>query len=172
MKRLIAVILLAGILLSGCSTWMNKEYVSIEPYLEKNDAHTDSVPEVASFTQLRDALVTIVESGKPDGTVIVAALEQEIVHYNDLLHNFREHHKSDLRLIKHQLRNETYIHFDEEDLKREEVRNLIIEEIEKNPALANEWGINYSCEKYPDIAITLIKYWKKDTIENLISYKK
>lgn len=77
MKRVTAVILLAGILLSGCSTWMNKEYVSVEPYLEKNDAHTDSVPEASSFIQLRDALVTIVESGEPDGTVIVAALEQE-----------------------------------------------------------------------------------------------
>ena len=117
------------------------------------------------------AMYGVHPDNQEESELVFSALEQELVHYNDLLHDFRDYHKSDLRLIKYQLRNETYIHFGEEDLKREEVRNLIIEEIEKNPALANEWGINYSCEKYPDIAIILIKYWKKDTIENLISYK-
>ena len=77
MKRLIALVLLVSILLSGCGSLLNKEYVSIEPYLDKNDAHSDSIPEVTSYVQLRDALLNVVENGVAEGTVIVAALEQE-----------------------------------------------------------------------------------------------
>lgn len=118
------------------------------------------------------AMYGVHPDNQEESELVFSALEQELVYYNDLLHDFRDYHKSDLRLIKYQLRNETYIHFEEKDLQREEVRNLIIEELERNPKLANEWGgITYSCQEYPDIAIVLIKYWDKDTIENIISYK-
>lgn len=89
MKRVTALILLLSILLSGCGSWMDKEYASIEPYLEQNDAHNDSIPEASSYTQLRDAIVDFVESGATEGAVIVAALEQENV--DQYMHNAIEH---------------------------------------------------------------------------------
>ena len=103
--------------------------------------------------------------------IIIAALEQELITYSDLPYGFRDYHQNDTRIIKYRLRGDTHISISEENLKREEVRKLIIEEIERNHNLANDWGLSYSCEQYPEIALTMIKYWDKETLKDLISYK-
>lgn len=79
MKRLLTALLMCTLLLSGCGFWMNKEYVSVEPYLDNQTAHNDKIPEAQNYIQLRDALVDLVENSKTEGTVIIATLEQENV---------------------------------------------------------------------------------------------
>lgn len=121
--------------------------------------------------QIKAAMYGVHLENKEETEIVFTALEQEQISYNELPYNFIRDHKKDIRLIKHQLRNETQIHISEEILENEEIRKLIIEEIERNHNLANNWSISYYCSEYPNIALTMIKYWNKDTIKDLISHK-
>lgn len=99
-----------------------------------------------------------------ESELVFDALEKGIISYSDLPYSFIRFHEKDSRIIRYKLREEKYIHFNDEDYAREEVRKVIIEEIEKNHNLANEWNINSGLENYPEEALVLIKYWNKEHI--------
>ena len=79
MKRLVAVALLISLvcgLLSGCDLWMDGYYVSVEPYTEQNFHAEKEVVEITSNSQLRQALVELVEKGAESGIISVATFNQ------------------------------------------------------------------------------------------------
>ncbi len=79
MKRFIAAVLLPILictLLSGCDFWMDGYYVSVEPHMEQNYHAEKEVIEISSNSQLRQALVDLVERGAESGIISVATFNQ------------------------------------------------------------------------------------------------
>ena len=122
--------------------------------------------------QVKAAMYGIHPENQEETEMIFAALEAETLIYSEIPHSFREHHKDDLRIIKYKLRDKSFLYISEEEIAREDVRKIIIEEIERNHELANEWDIIYKGGEYPEIALLLVKYWKKDTLKEIISYER
>ncbi len=91
MRRLTIIFIACALLFSGCGFWMNKEYVSVEPYLDSPSSQNNKIPEAQNYIQLRDALVDLVEDSKAEGTVIISALEQENI--DTYMQMAREHIK-------------------------------------------------------------------------------
>lgn len=108
---------------------------------------------------------------KEEVEIIFTALEEGKIDYDSLSHNFKEHYKEDLRIIKHKIRSEAFFYIDKELFEKDDVRKIIIEEIKRRPEISNDWSLIDAAEKYPDLALTIIKYWKTNNIENLINYK-
>ena len=118
--------------------------------------------------QLAAAMYGIHPENEEESQIVFDALEQGLISYSELPYSFRDFHKSDKRIIKYQLREEKYIFLDETDFAREEIRKLIIEEVERNHELANEWNIFSGLKEYPSEAVILIKYWNKEHIKNIL----
>ena len=79
MKKLMILILLLAILLSGCSTWMDGEYHSIKPHVSDGNKLSDDKVTVAGYNELRDALVEMVTSGKQQSTFYITGFELDEV---------------------------------------------------------------------------------------------
>ncbi len=70
MKKLITVLLLMSMLLSGCSVMLEKDYVVIEPHNEQyvEDDQSD-VLTVENYAGLKNAILSLVESGLEYGVI-------------------------------------------------------------------------------------------------------
>lgn len=101
--------------------------------------------------------------------IYFAALEDGKITYGDLSYAFKEKYKKDLRLIKHKL-HDKHCYFEEGELERVEVRQLILSEIENNHDLATDWAIRTAAQKYPEIAITVIKYYPPENLKDCLKY--
>ena len=134
---------------------------------------TDNILETLKETeQLAAAAYGIDPNNTYYSEIIIAAVEEGKIPYSDLNYNFIKVHKSDIRMIKQRIRdNNHHLSFDDEEMEREEVRQLIIAEIERNHDLANDWQIQYYCSYYPDLAITVVKYWNVDKLEYALKYE-
>ena len=71
MKKIIIPILLAALLLSGCSNWMDGEYHSVKPHAAEGITLSDDIVSVGGYNELRDALVEMVESGREKSTIYI-----------------------------------------------------------------------------------------------------
>lgn len=122
--------------------------------------------------QIKAAMYGIHPENPEESEIVFETLEKGLINYSDIPYDFREYHKDDLRIIRYRLRDTSYFHMSEEELQREEVRQVVIEEIEKNHELANDWSLSHNSQKFPDLSLVLIKYWNKETLKDIISYKK
>lgn len=77
MKKMTAFLLLAALLLSGCSTWMDGSYVSTTPHQEQEDAASAQGFTASSYSGLCGILTNLVLVGK-ESTII------SVVHYDPL----------------------------------------------------------------------------------------
>ena len=79
MKKMIVVLMLVTLLLSGCS-WMDGEYHSVKPHAsEGSQQQNDTVVTVSGYNDLRDALVKLVTSGRPEQTFYLSGIDEELV---------------------------------------------------------------------------------------------
>lgn len=84
MKRhvsVIALVLVCAVVLSGCGWWMDGDYVSVQPHEEQILQTTDEVVEVSSYSQLRGALVEMVNAGAQRGMVSITSFNDATVHF-------------------------------------------------------------------------------------------
>ena len=68
MKRFIPLLLVFGLLMSGCSVFSNN-YVSVTPHRDSSEAPANKVAAVSNYTQLQAAFVDLVHSGAESGVI-------------------------------------------------------------------------------------------------------
>ena len=93
MKRLIALLLAACLLLSGCSSWMDGSYVSITPHMEQQTDQDENVNWISNTDELHEAISAMVNKG----------------HTSDLfyLRNYGQKTVSvDMRQVEYRIKNE------------------------------------------------------------------
>ena len=64
MKRIVILIFALCVLLTGCSIWMDGEYHSVKPHVSDGIKLSDDVVTVSDYSQVRDALIEMIQSGK------------------------------------------------------------------------------------------------------------
>ena len=102
--------------------------------------------------------------------IILDAIENGILKYYDLRDPFLSSHESDIRILRSKIRTSSWIHIDSKEFERPEVIAMLIEEIERNHELANEWSITSNCDEHPELVITVLKYWSPDKTKSLAKY--
>lgn len=78
-KTAVAVIALLCLLLGGCASWMDGAYHSVTPYLGSGGREEGSLTSVSNHTQLRVALVDIVEDGAESRLISLVNFDTEKV---------------------------------------------------------------------------------------------
>lgn len=63
MKRMIGLILLLSLLLSGCGFWMNGSYSSVVPHTEPDSQGSTSAESVANYFQIKSSLIAMIING-------------------------------------------------------------------------------------------------------------
>lgn len=82
---LLIVAIAFSILLCGCDLWMDGEYVSVKPHEENNPVPEQQISEIMTYSQLRQALVDMVELGAREKVFSIPRLDQsEIGEYMEL----------------------------------------------------------------------------------------
>lgn len=74
--RMVALITGLTVLLSGCSLWMDGEYVSIKPHTGQGYQQEQEAVAVEDYLQLRAVLAEMVDNGTESGMIIVEALNK------------------------------------------------------------------------------------------------
>lgn len=77
MKRIIPLMMVLCLLLSGCSFWNDGSYASVEPHTEPSNQQEKTVITVSDYAQLQSALATMVESGAENGILAMEYAEDE-----------------------------------------------------------------------------------------------
>lgn len=67
------------LLLTGCSSWMDGHYASVEPYLEQGHKNDDGMPSVGNRDGIRTELTSMVESATESRTISVESMDIAIV---------------------------------------------------------------------------------------------
>lgn len=79
MKRCLFVFTLCLCLFfSGCGTWLDGSYSSVEPHLAELDK-TPPASVATNYIQLREALVDLVENGRSGGVIAISKFEEATV---------------------------------------------------------------------------------------------
>lgn len=76
MKRYVgflSVVMAMTLLFSGCGFWMDGSYVSVKPHQEQNYSQEREVIQVASYSQIEDALCGLVDTGAGSGVFAFTA---------------------------------------------------------------------------------------------------
>ena len=76
MRRMIALVFVISVLMSGCAFWMSGEYLSVQPHETQNTQQGNEIIDVTSYTQLRNTLKTLIESGADDVVVSLSDLNE------------------------------------------------------------------------------------------------
>ena len=76
MKRLLILIIATALLLTGCSGWLDGNYVSVTPHQEQTDNSGSDIVSVTSYNALRRALENLVRRNKETGVISVAHYDQ------------------------------------------------------------------------------------------------
>lgn len=79
MKKILVPILLLAFLLTGCSAWLDGEYHSVKPHASDGTKLSDDVVTVSGYSELRDALVDMVTSGRQQSTFYITGFDLEDV---------------------------------------------------------------------------------------------
>ena len=76
MKRLLPAILAFSLLLTGCG-WLDGSYSRITPHQQHSSGNDSQVKEAGNYLQLRNALVSMVDSGEESRVISVVGFEEE-----------------------------------------------------------------------------------------------
>lgn len=76
-KFWIVITLMLCLLLAGCDLWMDGEYHSVTPHRLENAAKEDAPALCRSYTEVRNALVDMVETGTTKGVIYVDGMTKE-----------------------------------------------------------------------------------------------
>lgn len=79
MKRVLMLILAAALGLSGCGSFMDGNFVSVEAHREQSVGGQSGVISASNYGELRDALVQMVDSGSESSVINVAQYDQEML---------------------------------------------------------------------------------------------
>lgn len=79
MKRLIPLLFLAALLLSGCAAWASGDYHHVVPHKDNSGSTSSSNVNVTSYWGLYTALANLVEKGTETGIVFVPQYNQALV---------------------------------------------------------------------------------------------
>lgn len=82
MKRVFGMILIVGLLLSGCGGWLDGQYVSVEPYADEGYRAESEITSVSTYTQMRSELADMVENGVQQRTLSLENMSPEMVENN------------------------------------------------------------------------------------------
>ena len=77
MRKLIIPILILSLLLSGCGSWLDGEYHSVNPHLSDGTKLPDDGVTVSSYLQVREALLDVVTAGLQESTFYIAGFDLE-----------------------------------------------------------------------------------------------
>lgn len=78
-RQVLRFAIAACLLLSGCSSWMDGSHVTVMPHQAQiSNIQTDAVS-ASNYTELREALQKLVESGAESGVINVAEYDQDPV---------------------------------------------------------------------------------------------
>lgn len=84
-RLILFMVLIICIMFCGCDWWMDGEYVSVKPHEENNLEPEQQISEIMTYSQLRQALVSLVESGVKEQVFSIPRLEQrDIGEYMEL----------------------------------------------------------------------------------------
>ena len=78
MKRFLPLLLVFGLLMSGCSIFSNN-YVSVTPHRDSSEAVVSKVVAVSNYSQLRAAFVDMVHSGAEGGVIHVIDYDSDLL---------------------------------------------------------------------------------------------
>ena len=73
--RRITIVFVLCLLLSGCSGWMQGQYVSVKPHTEQPGWEEDEIVAVYNYRDMCDALADMVSNGAQSGVLSVDGLE-------------------------------------------------------------------------------------------------
>lgn len=79
MKRFATIIIFATalcLLLAGCDSWLDGSYVSVMPHLEQNMLNRNEVIIASTYTEIRDNLADMIESGGTSGVISLGEMDQ------------------------------------------------------------------------------------------------
>lgn len=80
MRKARLVLLFAAVLsLSGCINWMDGSYVSVTPYREPSAQEDQTMLSAATYMQLRDVLVDMVENGRESCLISVSNMGEHLI---------------------------------------------------------------------------------------------
>ena len=79
MKRIIVGAIVLCLMLSGCSSWMDGHYASLEPYMEQSHKSDDEIPAISNRGGMRFELTSMVESAVESRTISVENMETSLV---------------------------------------------------------------------------------------------
>lgn len=77
MKKILIPILVLMLLLSGCSALLEGEYHSVKPHASENVKLPDDAVTVADYSQVQEALLKMVTSGKQESTFYITGFDME-----------------------------------------------------------------------------------------------
>lgn len=81
-RSVIAVTVLLCLLLTGCSSWMDGHYASVEPYMEQSHKGEDGIPSVGNRGGIRAELTDMVESATESRTILIENMELTLFEEN------------------------------------------------------------------------------------------
>ncbi len=79
--RMILLFLPLFVMLTGCSLWMDGDYVSVTPNHSYGDSHTEGVVFVSSYQQICVVLAEMVEDGMQEGVLHVSGMSDSQIDY-------------------------------------------------------------------------------------------
>lgn len=79
MKRVIVFILAVSLLLCGCDSVFDGNYVSVEQHREQNTGGQSGIVSASNYIQLREALVQMVDSGSESSVINVSDYDQDLL---------------------------------------------------------------------------------------------
>ena len=71
MRKIVALLLICMLLLSGCSNWLKSSYSSVKPHEEPLHQQGDPEVSVSNSEEMRDALISVIEAGAESGVVYI-----------------------------------------------------------------------------------------------------
>ena len=78
MKKLrLLIVMILCLSLCGCGIWQDGQYHSIAPHLQENAQQSQTQSVCRSYTEIRDALVEMVEDGTSEGVIYTEGFSQD-----------------------------------------------------------------------------------------------
>ena len=77
MKRLIPILLLCAMMLSGCAGILDGSFHSVTPHVEKNEQKEEQILSVSNYAGLYNTLCAMIEKGTQNGLISFARYDQE-----------------------------------------------------------------------------------------------
>lgn len=74
MKRVWIIAVLSCFLLTGCSSWMDGHYASVNPHMEQSRQPADGITAVSNSQDIRNALISMIENAAESRTISVESM--------------------------------------------------------------------------------------------------